>query len=53
MLVHTQAQFVFETNANGELKHSWSWPMAGPTILGLDGKITHENIRPGCYDDYC
>ena len=21
-------QFVFETNANGELKHSWSWPVA-------------------------
>ena len=34
-------QFVFETNANGELKHSWSWPVAQvQAILGLDGKLT-------------
>lgn len=34
-------QFVFETNANGELKHSWSWPVAQvQSILGLDGKLT-------------
>ena len=34
-------QFVFETNANGELKHSWSWPVAQvQAILGLDGKLS-------------
>ena len=34
-------QFVFETNANGELKHSWSWPVAQvQAILNLDGDIT-------------
>ena len=34
-------QFVFETNANGELKHSWSWPVAQvQAILGLDGDKT-------------
>ena len=34
-------QFVFETNANGELQHSWSWPVAQvQAILGLDGKLS-------------
>ena len=34
-------QFVFETNANGQLKHSWSWPVAQvQAILGLDGKLS-------------
>ena len=34
-------QFVFETNANGELKHSWSWPVAQvQAILGPDGKLS-------------
>ena len=34
-------EFVFQTNVEGELKHSWAWPVAQvQSILNLDGDLT-------------
>jgi len=34
-------KFIFQSNITGELKHTWSWPVAQTlAILSLDGKIT-------------